>query len=87
MKRFIIDDLIDWKNDKNKKPLIICGARQVGKSWLIENELSSIFLNNFVKIDFSQEYDMHQFFKYSKDPYKIIENISLALGKKLQTKL
>ena len=36
MKRYTINKLIQWKNDPNKKPLIIRGARQVGKTWLMK---------------------------------------------------
>ena len=36
MKRYLIDDMIVWKNSKIRKPLIIQGARQVGKTWLMK---------------------------------------------------
>lgn len=36
MYRNQIEKLIEWKNNKNKKPLIIRGARQVGKTWLMK---------------------------------------------------
>lgn len=36
MKRLALQTLVDWKNKKNRKPLIINGARQVGKTWLME---------------------------------------------------
>ena len=35
MKRFALQKLIDWKNDAHRKPLILNGARQVGKTWLL----------------------------------------------------
>ena len=36
MKRFILDKLIDWKNSKDRKPLILKGARQVGKTYILK---------------------------------------------------
>ena len=42
MKREIINNLINWKNSKNRKPLIIHGARQVGKNFGFENNIKSV---------------------------------------------
>ena len=36
MKRFLYSELLNWKNKKNRKPLILEGARQVGKTWLLK---------------------------------------------------
>ena len=36
MQRFAMKELINWKNKRNRKPLIIMGARQVGKTWLMK---------------------------------------------------
>ena len=36
MERLAYNDLIRWKNNKNRKPLIVNGARQVGKTWLLQ---------------------------------------------------
>lgn len=36
MKRLLYQNLFDWKNKENRKPLILNGARQVGKSWLVK---------------------------------------------------
>ena len=36
MKRNAIDDLIKWKNDEERKPMVLRGARQVGKTWLMK---------------------------------------------------
>ena len=51
MKRFLINELSEWKNNKGRKPLIIQGARQVGKTWLMktfgENTFSQVIYLNF----------------------------------------
>ncbi|MCI9151081.1 MAG: AAA family ATPase [Lachnospiraceae bacterium] len=36
MERFVMEKLVQWKNKKNRKPMIIKGARQVGKTWLMK---------------------------------------------------
>ena len=36
MKRILYNSLIEWKNDPSRKPLVLEGARQVGKTWLIK---------------------------------------------------
>lgn len=37
MERFVYSQLVEWKNGKRRKPLVLCGARQVGKTWLMQN--------------------------------------------------
>lgn len=51
MKRTAIKELIDWKNRKNHKPMIIRGARQVGKTWLMK-ELAETHYNDYVYVNF-----------------------------------
>ena len=51
MKREIINDLIKWKNSKNRKPLIIHGARQVGKTYIIK-EFGKTFYENTIYVNF-----------------------------------
>ena len=46
MKRFILQQLIEWKNREDRKPLILNGARQVGKTWL---------LHEFAKLEYKKE--------------------------------
>ena len=51
MKRYAIKNLINWKESQNRKPLIIRGARQVGKTWLMkEFGKTSIQENNLYKL-------------------------------------
>jgi len=45
MKRKVKDRIIDWKNSENRKPLILNGARQVGKTWLLKEIAPTEFLN------------------------------------------
>ena len=58
MKRRVEEQLISWKDSPRRKPLIIRGARQVGKTWLVENVLAGKF-ESFVKIDLEKRRDLH----------------------------
>ncbi len=58
MRRFIEKEVMGWARSKRRKPLIIRGARQVGKTWLVENTLSRAF-DYFVKIDLEKRKDLH----------------------------
>lgn len=84
MKRFIIENLRAWKESKRRKPLIIRGARQVGKTWILE-EFGKEFADGFVRINFDKEPEYKQFFETTKDVKRIISNLALATGKKITT--
>ena len=75
MKRFIIENLRKWKESKRRKPLILREARQVGKTWILE-EFGKEFADVFVRINFDKEPEYNQFFEKSKDVKRIIQNLS-----------
>lgn len=72
--------LNDWKQRKTRKPLIIRGARQVGKTWLID-EFAKGF-DVFIKINFEEHPEYCDFFS-TNDVTTVLENISLTFGKKI----
>lgn len=82
MDRFIINDLRDWKNSKRRKPLILRGARQVGKTWIL-TEFGKEFNDGYVIINFDKHPEYHQFFETTKDVERIIKNLSFACGQKI----
>lgn len=84
MQRLIMNDLIAWKQSKRRKPLVLRGARQVGKSWILE-EFGKTFPNGFVKINFDREPEFAQFFQTTKDVRRILQNLSMATGKAITT--
>ncbi len=83
MKRILYKNLLDWKGDSNRKPLLLQGARQVGKTYLI-NEFGNTEYANFVYLNFEQNPGLATFFKDDLQPTKIIENIGLYLGQAIQ---
>ena len=84
MKRLIMDDLIAWKNSKRRKPLVLRGARQVGKTWLLE-EFGKSFPDGYVRFNFDKEPEYSQFFKSTKDVHRILQNLAMASGQKITT--
>jgi len=85
MERAIYKDLIDWKNNLNRKPLLLQGARQVGKTYIV-SEFGKKEYINFVCLNFEQDLNLHAFFKSQLIPSQIIENLSIYLGKKIVAK-
>ncbi len=85
MKRFVEKKLLDWKNHKNRKPLLINGIRQVGKTWSIKYFGENHF-DNFLYVNFDLEPDYSDIFKRSKDPKKILFELSILFEKKIDPK-
>ena len=61
MERIQINQLIDWKNRKNRKPLILRGARQVGKTWLMK-EFARQCYADFIYLNFEDDEPMKSLF-------------------------
>ena len=82
MKRFIMRKLIDWKNSKDRKPLILKGARQVGKTYILK-EFGENNYDNVAYFNFDHDDGLENLFLNTKDPKRIIEQLSLVIGKKI----
>ena len=80
MYRKIINDLLKWKNDKNRKPLILRGARQVGKTYIIK-QFGSENYEGVAYFNFDHDTELYNLFENSKDPKRIIEQLSFIYGK------
>ena len=82
MKRFITEKLIKWKNDKDRKPLIVRGARQVGKTYILK-EFGENYYEDVAYFNFDHDEGLAELFVNTKDPNRIIEQLSLANNKKI----
>jgi len=80
MKRLAEKEVIKWKNSPRRKPLIIRGARQVGKTWLVENVLANLF-DTFVKIDLEKRRDLHLHFVGNLEPRTILNHLELVTSR------
>lgn len=82
MKRNAIEDLIKWKSSEERKPMVLKGARQVGKTWLMK-EFGQNYYESFVYFNFDEEDDLKSIFETNKNPHRIIELLSMIAGKKI----
>jgi len=82
MRRDAINRLISWKNDPDRKPLILKGARQVGKTWLM-NEFGETRYNGCVSFNFDEEDELSSIFEVNKNPHRIIERLGMLCGQKI----
>lgn len=80
MKRLIEQELVQWKESSRRKPLVLRGARQVGKTWLVEQVLAKDF-EALVKIDLEKRRDLHTVFGDNLEPKRILNLLELATGK------
>ena len=79
MLRFALTRLLDWKNKSNRKPLIIMGARQVGKTWLMK-EFGSTCYEKTAYISFYNNRRMNEVFQMDFDINRIIMNLNIESG-------
>ena len=82
MKRNAIQDLINWKSSDNRKPLVLKGARQVGKTWLMK-EFGQNCYDSFVYFNFDEEEELKSIFETNKNPHRIIDLLSMIAGEKI----
>lgn len=83
MRRNALVKLLEWKNSKRRKPLIIKGARQVGKSWLMKEEFAKNYYDDYIYISFDKEAEAKKIFAETKDPKILLERISIYKNKKI----
>jgi len=82
MKRDIYAELLHWKDLKNRQPLLVRGARQTGKTFII-NELGKNEFKNFILINFERNPEYKEIFK-TRIPVEIVERIVLFTGQKVE---
>jgi len=82
MKRNAINDLSRWKNDDERKPMVLKGARQVGKTWLMK-EFGKTYYDSYVYFNFDEEDELKSIFESNKNPQRIIELLSMIAGQKI----
>ena len=82
MKRFIMDSLIKWKNSNDRKPLILRGARQVGKTYILK-EFGANYYESVSYFNFDYDDGLAGLFSNTKDPIRILEQLALVDGKKI----
>lgn len=80
MERLLLNELEKWKNKKRRKPLIIQGARQVGKTWIMK-EFGNRYFQDVVYINFDNNERMKNVFDIDYDVNRIISSLKIEHGK------
>ncbi len=82
MKRNALNALIQWQHCEERKPMVLKGARQVGKTWLMK-EFGQSCYEHSVYFNFDEEDELKSIFEVNKNPQRIIELLSLIAGEKI----
>lgn len=82
MYRFAINQLYEWKKKKQRKPMIIEGARQVGKTWLMK-EFGRLAYEDVVYVNFDSNSRMEELFSSDLDTKRLIMGLELYADKKI----
>ena len=80
LKRFILEQLIKWKESKYRKPLILKGARQIGKTYILK-QFGEENYEGVAYFNFDHDEDLYNLFSNTKDPKRILEQLSFIYGK------
>lgn len=82
MKRDILNTFFEWKNSKNKKPLLLKGARQVGKTYIVKYFGNEEY-DNIGYFNFEQTPALKEIFQGNLIPEQLVEKLSFVIGKKI----
>ncbi len=80
--KIAIAKLYKWKNSPYRKPLILKGVRQVGKTWILK-EFGKRYYENIAYFNFDENIEYKHFFETTKDTNRILQNLMLASGQKI----
>lgn len=81
-KREIYKDLLSWKLRVDRKPLLVMGARQIGKTTLLKSFGEKEY-EDFIYLNMEQQKDVHSFFEGNKDPTAVVKKLGLLYGKEI----
>ena len=82
MERLILKKLVEWKDSKYRKPLILKGVRQVGKTWVLK-EFGNRYYDNVAYFNFDENEEYKQFFETTKDVNRILQNLTFMSGQNI----
>ena len=82
MKRTLYNELLEWKNDSSRKPLVLEGARQVGKTWLLK-EFGKNEYNNIVYVNFHDDPGARIIFQENLKVDRMMESLETISHQKI----
>ena len=75
IERDVTRQLLDWKNSTDRKPLIVSGARQIGKSWAVE-DFGKRYYEHLAVFNFDRKRELAEVFEKTKDPSRVIQELA-----------
>ena len=82
MERDAMKKLVEWKNKNNRKPLLLYGARQVGKTYLVQ-EFGKRYFDDIIYVNFEKNSALSKIIEENIQPETIIKNLEIAFNKKI----
>lgn len=79
IQRNIISQLLDWKKSTRRQPLILQGARQIGKSWAVQ-EFGRLHYEHIAIFNFDRQPELSSVFQQTKDVKRILQDLSFYTG-------
>ena len=84
MQRDCLEKIAEWNNSRKRKPLVLMGARQVGKTWLMEEFAKQSYPGKHVVVNFMRQRSLSDSIQESDiDPQKLIRLIQAATGRRV----
>ncbi len=83
MDRILLKQLVNWRNSSKRKPLVLDGARQVGKTYLLEKLFGETYFNKVFKLDFRENNAHTRIFQETREPNQIIRSLELEFGQRV----
>ena len=83
MQRLLLGRLQSWKASPVRKPLILKGLRQVGKTWLLK-EFGRTAYENVAYFNFEENPEYKEFFSHTKDVRRILPNLAMASAQTIE---
>jgi predicted AAA+ superfamily ATPase len=83
MERFITDRMVNWKDQKRRKPLILRGARQVGKTWAVEDFGRNYFDGAVHVVDLEKRTDWHRVFAGNLTAKRVLSELEVLLNARI----
>jgi predicted AAA+ superfamily ATPase len=83
MKRDLATKLLEWKGSPHRKPLLLQGARQVGKTWLLKS-FGRLAYQKVAYFNFEEDRGLDQLFEGKLDPERLVRMLSLSIGQAIE---
>ena len=83
MQRILMEKLVEWKENPDKKPLILQGVRQCGKTYLLK-EFGTLYYDDVFYCKFDEDKNLADFFETNLEPRRIIKDMSVFRGKDIK---